>query len=217
MKKISFSLISAIMIMIPLSYAAAHPGRTDANGGHTCRTNCEKWGRMYGEYHYHNGGSSSSSSNSNSTYSPASNLNIKTPVQNPAVTIIAVDKAYVYSYPEVNDSYINGSYMAYGQNATDEGSTYSGWSYLTFTDGTSGYISKNVTTQYMPMETKTITIQTEKAYIFNIPSDKGTSRGFFTKNRQVTAIGSNGNFYYVSTTDYKGNPLFGFVSKTVAW
>lgn len=45
----------------------AHPGRTDANGGHTCRTNCEKWGLEYGEYHYHNGGSSSSSSSSSNS------------------------------------------------------------------------------------------------------------------------------------------------------
>ena len=24
--------------------ANAHPGGTDSNGGHTCRTNCGKWG-----------------------------------------------------------------------------------------------------------------------------------------------------------------------------
>ncbi|PAK41585.1 YHYH domain-containing protein, partial [Priestia megaterium] len=39
---------------------SAHPGRTDANGGHYCRTNCEKWGYEYGEYHYHNSSTSSS-------------------------------------------------------------------------------------------------------------------------------------------------------------
>lgn len=33
----------------------AHPGRTDSNGGHTCRTNCSKWGLNDDEYHYHNG------------------------------------------------------------------------------------------------------------------------------------------------------------------
>jgi len=32
----------------------AHPGRTDAFGCHTCRTNCEYWGLNYGEYHCHN-------------------------------------------------------------------------------------------------------------------------------------------------------------------
>ena len=31
----------------------AHPGRTDAFGCHTCRTNCPSWGLSYGEYHCH--------------------------------------------------------------------------------------------------------------------------------------------------------------------
>ena len=44
--------------------ALAHPGRTDKYGGHTCRTNCEKWGLEYGEYHYHNGSSRSSRASS---------------------------------------------------------------------------------------------------------------------------------------------------------
>lgn len=44
---------SVALLVAPIS-ANAHPGRTDSNGGHTCRTNCEKWGLQYGEYHYHN-------------------------------------------------------------------------------------------------------------------------------------------------------------------
>lgn len=31
----------------------AHPGRTDALGCHTCKTNCPNWGLSYGEYHCH--------------------------------------------------------------------------------------------------------------------------------------------------------------------
>lgn len=50
---------SIALLVAPIS-AYAHPGRTDANGGHTCRTNCEKWGLQYGEYHYHNKPASSS-------------------------------------------------------------------------------------------------------------------------------------------------------------
>ena len=38
---------SIALLVAPIS-AYAHPGRTDANGGHTCRTNCEKWGLQYG-------------------------------------------------------------------------------------------------------------------------------------------------------------------------
>jgi hypothetical protein len=43
----------------------AHPGDTDAFGGHVCRTNCEEWGLNYGEYHYHD---DSAPSNSQSDY-----------------------------------------------------------------------------------------------------------------------------------------------------
>lgn len=64
-------LIVSVMFLLLLSNATsafAHPGRTDSNGGHTCRTNCEKWGLEYGEYHYHNGkGSSSSNKATNSS------------------------------------------------------------------------------------------------------------------------------------------------------
>lgn len=49
--------VSILLILILLTFVSpkivAHPGRTDANGGHTCRTNCERWGLAYGEYHYH--------------------------------------------------------------------------------------------------------------------------------------------------------------------
>lgn len=45
-----------ILTMYFFSYHSvlAHPGNTDSSGGHTCRTNCEKWGLNYGEYHHHN-------------------------------------------------------------------------------------------------------------------------------------------------------------------
>ena len=35
--------------------ASAHPGNTDAAGGHYCRTNCPSWGLYYGQYHFHGG------------------------------------------------------------------------------------------------------------------------------------------------------------------
>jgi hypothetical protein len=52
MKKITLILI-AIALIAP-SVTFAHPGRTDKKGGHTCKTNCTKWGLKYGHYHYHN-------------------------------------------------------------------------------------------------------------------------------------------------------------------
>jgi endonuclease YncB( thermonuclease family) len=69
MKKTLLSImVTTLLLISALSPVSAQPGRTDANGGHTCRTNCEKWGLEYGEYHYHNGGSSS---NGSSTKKPA--------------------------------------------------------------------------------------------------------------------------------------------------
>ncbi|MFB7157592.1 YHYH domain-containing protein [Lysinibacillus sp. NPDC056232] len=59
-------LVCSFLLLLPFT-ASAHPGRTDSNGGHTCRTNCEKWGLEYGEYHYHNGGSSTSNGSSDTS------------------------------------------------------------------------------------------------------------------------------------------------------
>jgi hypothetical protein len=56
MKKKSILTIGfSILIFTSLfSIVFAHPGRTDAYGCHTCRTNCSNWGLSYGEYHCHN-------------------------------------------------------------------------------------------------------------------------------------------------------------------
>ena len=54
-------MIFMLSFFLMASPVSAHPGRTDKNGGHTCKTNCSKWGYEQGEYHYHNGGSNSSS------------------------------------------------------------------------------------------------------------------------------------------------------------
>ena len=47
------TVIFFIIIFLFSSLAAAHPGRTDSKGGHYCWTNCDDWGRVYGQYHYH--------------------------------------------------------------------------------------------------------------------------------------------------------------------
>lgn len=47
-------LINALLINLFLpTVSFAHPGRTDASGCHTCRTNCPNWGLSTGEYHCH--------------------------------------------------------------------------------------------------------------------------------------------------------------------
>ncbi|MCE3203421.1 MBL fold metallo-hydrolase [Paenibacillus sonchi] len=57
-KRIAIPMILSVLLILLPVIANAHPGRTDSNGGHYCRTNCAKWGLENGEYHYHNGGGS---------------------------------------------------------------------------------------------------------------------------------------------------------------
>lgn len=65
-RRLLIAAISAAVVAIVPSTAAAHPGATDASGGHTCRTNCEQYGLSYGEYHHgHGGGNGSTSGSSN--------------------------------------------------------------------------------------------------------------------------------------------------------
>lgn len=58
MKRVLLLLTLVASLVVSAATVSAHPGRTDSNGGHTCRTNCEQYGLDYGEYHYHNGGGS---------------------------------------------------------------------------------------------------------------------------------------------------------------
>lgn len=55
MKRRLLLVITFILVVFQFTAisASAHPGKTDANGGHTCRTNCAKWGLKNGQYHYH--------------------------------------------------------------------------------------------------------------------------------------------------------------------
>ncbi len=70
-KRIALSMIMSILLILLPVIAEAHPGRTDSNGGHYCRTNCAKWGLKDGEYHYHNGGGGGSNSKPAATTKPA--------------------------------------------------------------------------------------------------------------------------------------------------
>ena len=81
-----FKLICIVLLcflLITPNKVEAHPGRTDANGCHYCRTNCAKWGLSDGQYHCHNGGeynsSSSNSYNSTSSYGSTSPSNYSQP------------------------------------------------------------------------------------------------------------------------------------------
>lgn len=52
-KAFIFSLISTFFVFFSIGTVSAHPGRTDSNGGHYCRTNCPSWRLSYDEYHFH--------------------------------------------------------------------------------------------------------------------------------------------------------------------
>ncbi|KKX55574.1 YHYH domain-containing protein [Brevibacillus borstelensis] len=220
MKKGIIFLLLLVLAFSILPASFAHPGRTDANGGHTCRTNCEKWGLRYGEYHYHNsGGSSSSSSGKSSPPSPKSTPK-PAPQQSSApapviIPIIAVKSAMVYIQPVQHDDYMIGQ-VEYGTIAQDHG-TVEGWITYHFADGRIGYIPKTVITQYESIQPKNVTVQVDKAYVFAIPSASGSANGSLTKNTTVQALGKSGQWYYISTTDSQGNAIKGFLSGTVAW
>ena len=61
MRKVVIFIIITIFTLT-LNNVYAHPGRTDSNGCHTCRTNCESWGLSPGEYHCHNSKTTNSTS-----------------------------------------------------------------------------------------------------------------------------------------------------------
>jgi hypothetical protein len=46
--------LSIVLVLGLPASAVAHPGNTDSQGGHTCRTNCASWGLGNGQYHLHN-------------------------------------------------------------------------------------------------------------------------------------------------------------------
>ncbi len=54
--KVGMALIVPVIVLGGgISQVDAHSGRTDSRGGHTCRTNCPRYGLSYGQYHYHGG------------------------------------------------------------------------------------------------------------------------------------------------------------------
>ena len=59
-------IILILITFIP-TIVFAHPGKTDANGCHYCRTNCAKWGLYNGHYHCHNSATRGSTSSNNTT------------------------------------------------------------------------------------------------------------------------------------------------------
>jgi len=76
MRKTSFVLWLALLVVGSLSVASAHPGRTAADGCHYCRTNCDSWWEEWNVRHCHGGSSepvntnTTSTTNTYNTYTP---------------------------------------------------------------------------------------------------------------------------------------------------
>lgn len=213
MKKLTcFLALILFFTFIPIQITEAHPGRTDANGGHTCRTNCEKWGLQYGQYHYHNGGGGTSAS-SGSQVKKSSTKKASAPSAQPKVlpskTIVAVDNTNVYSAPSL-DSAVTAT-LWYGFEIKASGT------HPEFIPMDQGYVSKTVVTSYTPITPKTVKIQGEKGYFFSTPSSESLGRGYAVRDALVQVVGERGDWYYGSTIDANGNALVGFVSKSVAY
>ena len=59
------AVISGLIMVLGMSVnASAHPGGTDASGGHTCYSNCAAYGLSPGQYHNHGSGGGSGGSGS---------------------------------------------------------------------------------------------------------------------------------------------------------
>lgn len=108
MKKVlRFIVIVLLLISFSPLSVKAHPGRTDANGCHTCKTNCEKYGLDYGEYHCHNGGGSSSggSSSSQDKAAPSTSQNNTTPAPAKSKPAASIEKKVDYASIGKTDGY----------------------------------------------------------------------------------------------------------------
>lgn len=53
-KNLKLTILAFVLLFVLPLDVFAHPGRTDAQGCHTCRKNCSSWGLTSGEYHCHN-------------------------------------------------------------------------------------------------------------------------------------------------------------------
>lgn len=100
----------AILFLLSSASVSAHPGRTDAKGGHYCRTNCAKWGLEDGEYHYHNGGRSSSQSKSKDLPSASSSSKSKKKTTTKTSTRKTPSTDYAKSSLKV---FVNGQAIAF--------------------------------------------------------------------------------------------------------
>ncbi|GLY12562.1 YHYH domain-containing protein [Pseudobacillus badius] len=124
MKKKVALLVPLLTFSIATS-PLAHPGNTDGNGGHYCRTNCAKWGLETGEYHYHNEGGGSSSGGGSSDRSSGAGSSSSSPSNEPSPAEIAAQQEAADRSKGEKEGYDSGykdGYAAATKNAEGSGS-----------------------------------------------------------------------------------------------
>jgi len=174
LKNIIAFLFFLVLLSISLN-VEAHPGRTDANGGHTCKTNCEKYGLEYGEYHYHNGGGGSTNPSS-------------TPAQTPTIQSNDKDCGEFASYDEVVQ-YWNEK----GYSATNDPENLDGWGNGQVDDGIpceppSGYDFTKINNSPEQIAEKTAKQEKEKGEADGYPD--GVEAGYHDGSQTANPTGS---------------------------
>lgn len=71
MKRLAIVMTLVLVLVLDIS---AHPGRTNADGCHYCRTNCEQYGLQQDEYHCHNNEAASTASSTSTVDSSSSSV-----------------------------------------------------------------------------------------------------------------------------------------------
>ncbi|PQP83589.1 YHYH domain-containing protein [Paenibacillus sp. PCH8] len=173
-KKKVFTTLVSVSLLLNASTVLAHPGRTDAYGGHTCWTNCSKWGLEYGEYHYHNGGSSSSSSNSNKSSKSSSSKSSKSSSTSKSIKPKESKPKYTQSNLKV---FINDTKV----NFTNKPLQYEGYNLVPLRDITEGL---KATFAYYP-ESGTIGITKNK---HKVTLTLGSKKAFYDGKSNTLSV-----------------------------
>ncbi|WP_338749878.1 YHYH domain-containing protein [Bacillus sp. FJAT-52991] len=190
--------VAILMPILTFSIATsslAHPGNTDGNGGHYCRTNCAKWGLADGEYHYHNGGGGSSNdSSSNGGGSSSSPSNEPSPAEI-AAQKEATDRAN--GEKEGYDSGYADGYAAASKSAQGSGTDSYNEGYKTeyekgYTEGEEKLKAEKITAQKegSALGQKTDTLSVPDKYIENAALKDAFTAAFnkAVKDRDEVAI-----------------------------
>lgn len=122
---VMFFILINLFVFFPIK-SFSHPGGTDSDGCHYCRTNCNKWGVAYNQRHCHNGSSSSKKSHKKKSLSSKNNIkckNVKIYFQGNFISNTITDKNCNFLFPIKKANNIfnvsnNGNYLTISYKET---------------------------------------------------------------------------------------------------